>query len=225
MGKNNSGKGGRPRKYVEKRGGVYFLLPEPLRVRMVERCKELRVSQNDYITLLMVNDTGTPPENIFIIQKPTEDESMTNRAKNLDTTIELIDRERYSHIERIKKIISMELGLTEKKVMEYIELLAFNKKIRMENGWVVSTRYEGPMPWTDKFAEEKLRPSAPAPPPSPDEITPEETAALETSKAPEHVHEGPAFSCSTCGKEICTKCADTFIQTNGVYTGKCRGCT
>lgn len=148
----------------------------------------------------------------------------TQRIQNIDRVIGLLEEHRYASIPTFQKIVSLELGITEKKAMEYIELLAFHKKINMENGYAFSLNYKGATPGSDEFFKEKA--THKSAPPIPEHERADVDVILEGKPVakPEHKHVGVIFDCSVCGKQICTACASTYILTEKGTEGKCRGC-
>lgn len=72
------------------------------------------------------------------------------RVKNVARILDMIDEHRYVSKMHLQKLITLELGITEKRFKEYVESLSYNEKIIDNSGWLVSKSYVGPMPWTEE---------------------------------------------------------------------------
>lgn len=86
-----------------------------------------------------------------------EDITITNRIKNFDIILNRIDDLKHVKYLSLESRMTYELGIKKSTFREYVELLAFNRKIVSQNGWLVSFNYTGPKPWTYEFSEQSTK--------------------------------------------------------------------
>ncbi len=212
---------GRPQKFREDCKKLVLRVPASLHARAQDRACVKKQSLNDYILAAVGKELKIPMEDV--IETKQEGVKMTIMARNLLKVVELVDEHKWAALPTLVRHIQLELGVTEKKAIQYVDLLAFHNKLISQNGYIVSMSYKGIMPWKDEFQKALL--SKQDTKETPHEYLKEAEEVLERATAPqEHKHEGEIGHCQNCGKEVCLKCAGSFFSSNGSIIARCREC-
>jgi hypothetical protein len=165
-----------------------------------------------------------------------EVEPMVNiRTKNIDAILTIINERQFVHFNTLEKLASVDLGVAPKKCREYVEALEGVGHIIFLNGWAVSKSYDGPLPWSEKFAElvrakgkektaKKEQRIASVPEegiPALDEFIASRPVDIDAPSG--HTHTDKTEPCGLCGKMVCIGCAGTWIG-GTPPTARCRIC-